>query len=95
MNLQLCIVAVHSCVEVVCPIKHLHIFSLTAVDCGTLTNPSNGEVNHTAGTTFGSNAIYSCYAEYFLLGNSTRTCQAAGNWSESVPICQRMLLLSI
>ena len=73
-------------------IKHLIIFPSTAVDCGTLTNPKNGEVNHTAGTTFGGKAIYSCNAEYFLLGNSTRTCQAAGYWSGSTPICQRMLL---
>ena len=82
-------------VSQIAPMKDLIIFPSTAVDCGTLTNPSNGEVNHTAGTTFGSKAIYSCYAEYSLLGNSTRTCQAAGNWSESAPICQRMLLLSI
>ena len=33
--------------------------SLTAVDCGNLTDPSNGSVTLTAGTTFGENATYS------------------------------------
>ena len=82
-------------VSQIAPIKPLVIFPLTAVDCGTLTNPSNGIVSYTAGTTFGSKATYSCNTEYFMLGNSTHICQAAGYWSRSTPICQRMLLLSI
>ena len=65
---------------------------LTVVDCGNLTHPANGSVNHTAGTTFGQNATYSCNTGYSLVGNSTRTCQATGNWSGSEPTCQGMLL---
>ena len=66
---------------------------LTVVDCNALTNPTNGQVSHTAGTTFGQTATYSCDTGYNLLGDSTRTCQADGVWSGSGPTCQGMLLL--
>ena len=69
--------------------------SLTAVNCGNLTDPHNGQVDHTAGTTFGQNAIYSCNTGYNLVGDSTRTCQASGNWSGSAPTCQGILLSNI
>ena len=62
--------------------------SLTAVHCGNLTDPANGQVNHTAGTTYGQTATYSCNTGYDLVGNSTRTCQAEGNWSGSEPTCE-------
>ena len=66
---------------------------LTAVDCGSLTDPGNGQVNHTSGTTFGENATYSCNTGYNLVGDSTRTCQATGNWSGSEPTCQGMYIV--
>jgi len=65
----------------------------TAVDCHALANPVNGQVSHTAGTTFGQKATYSCNTDYDLVGDSTRTCQATGVWSGSEPTCHRMLLL--
>ena len=72
----------------------IHVFFLlTVVDCGTLTNPANGQVSHTAGTTFGETATYSCDPGYNLVGGNTRMCQATGNWSGSTPACQCMLLL--
>ena len=71
------------------------IFSFqTAVDCGTLTNPANGQVT-TTGTTFGQNATYSCNTGYNLVGSSTRTCQATESWSGSVPTCQSMLYIRL
>ena len=63
------------------------------MECGTLTNPENGDVDHTMGTTFGETATYSCNTGYNLVGDNTRTCQATGNWSGSEPTCERMLLL--
>ena len=66
---------------------------LTAVNCGTLTNPANGRVSHTAGTTFGRIATYSCNIGYTRVGVSTRTCQSNVVWSGSTPTCQGMLLL--
>ena len=62
------------------------------MDCGSLTDPANGQVDLTSGTTFGQIATYSCSTGYNLVGDSTRTCQATGEWSGSAPTCQGMLL---
>ena len=71
----------------------IYVFlSTTAVDCGSLTDPANGSVDHTAGTTFRQTVNYSCNTGYNLVGNSTRTCNATGQWSGSEPACERMLL---
>ena len=70
-------------------LMHAHIYLLyIAVDCGTLTNPANGQVTYTAGTLFGQTATYSCDSGYNLVGESVCTCQATGVWSGSVPTCQ-------
>ena len=68
------------------------VFLILTVDCGNLTDPANGCVNHTAGTSLGQTATYSCNTGYNLVGDSTHTCQATGNWSGSAPTCQGMLL---
>ena len=65
---------------------------LTVVDCGNLTDPANGQVDHSAGTTNGQTAVYSCNTGYNLVGESSCTCQAEGDWSGSAPTCQGMLL---
>ena len=67
-------------------------FFLAVVDCGNLSDPANGQVDHTAGTTFGQTATYSCNTGYNLVGDNTRTCQASGNWSGSAATCQGMSL---
>ena len=64
------------------------------MDCGSLTDPANGQVDLTSGITFGQTATYSCNTGYNLVGNSTRTCQATAVWTGSVPTCQGILLLS-
>ena len=64
------------------------------MDCGTLANPANGQVSHTAGTTFEQNATYICNMGYNLEGDITRMCQANGNWSGDAPTCQRTFLLN-
>ena len=71
------------------------VFFLLTVDCGTLTDPNNGQVTHTAGTTVGQTATYSCNTGYNLVGDSTRTCQAAGNWSGSTPTCKGMNVINL
>ena len=68
-------------------IKTLFSFS-AVVDCGTLTNPQNGNVTLTT-TTFMSTATYSCNSGYTLSGNETRTCEASGTWSDTAPTCDR------
>ena len=60
---------------------------LAVVDCGSLDRPRFGRVVLT-GTTFGSTATYSCRTGYLLVGRSTRTCQANGEWSGSAPVCE-------
>ena len=63
------------------------------MDCGSLTDPANGQVDHTAGTTLGQTATYSCNTGYNLVGDSTRTCQATGEWSGSEPTCAGTITL--
>ena len=74
---------------------HCISFFQTVVDCSALTDPLNGQVSHTAGTTFGQTATYSCNTGYNLVGDSTRTCEADGMWSGSAPTCQRMLYIKL
>ena len=68
------------------------ILFLKAVECGTLTDPANGQVSYTAGTTFEQTATYSCDTGYNLVGDNNRTCQATGRWSVNTPTCQGKLL---
>ena len=72
---------------------HVIFIILIVVDCGSLTDPANGQVDLTSGTTFGQTATYSCNTGYNLVGDSTRTCQATGEWSGSAPACQGMLVV--
>ena len=72
--------------------KFVTFLILTVVDCPSLTDPANGSVTHTSGTTFGQTATYSCNTGYNLVGDSIRTCQATGEWSGSAPTCEGMLL---
>ena len=60
-----------------------HIF----VECGSLTDPTDGSVNFTS-TTYDSQARYGCNTGYSLVGGETRVCQATGTWSGSAPVCQ-------
>ena len=54
-----------------------------AVDCGSLSNPDNGQVNTSNGTTFGSTVTYTCHRE-----SGSRTCGANGLWTLTEPNCQ-------
>ena len=64
-----------------------HSFHSLVVNCDALTDPTNGQVSHLNGTTFGQTATYSCDTTYTLMGNITRTCQANGVWSGNPPTC--------
>ena len=58
-----------------------------AVDCGGLSQPTNGTMNQ-PGTTFGSAATtFTCDAGYDLNGASSVTCLDTGSWSASEPTC--------
>jgi hypothetical protein len=58
----------------------------TIVDCGALTNPTNGTVA-AAVTTYGASATYTCATGYAASASTTRTCQASGAWSGAAPSC--------
>ena len=73
----------------------MYCFFLTALDCGNLTDPVNGQVDHTDGTTNGQTATYSCNTGYNLVGDSTRTCQAEGKWSGSAATCQGTFVINL
>ena len=69
-----------------CVYERVWIFSI-AVPCGTLNNPTNGQVS-AEGNTFGSQASYSCSEGYVLNGNNIRMCQSDRQWSGSEPTCE-------
>ena len=54
------------------------------VDCGSLDNPLNGQVELTSGR---SVANYMCDRRYVLCGMDSRICQSNGSWSGSPPQC--------
>ena len=56
------------------------------IDCGSLDDPTNGEVS-VSGTTLNSVATYSCNTGYTLTGDDMRTCLESGLWSGNVPSC--------
>ena len=60
---------------------------LTFVVCGGLSNPVNGGVSNTVAGV-GDTVTYFCNYGYELIGDTTVTCQASGNWSGSPPICR-------
>ena len=64
---------------------YLHFLS-PVVDCGSLSDPDNGRVDISQGTTYNAMATYSCNSPYTLNRTRTRTCQANGTWD---PTCGR------
>ena len=59
-----------------------------AVGCCSLVDPLSGQVEF-SNTTVGSTANYTCNRNYILSnGNRTRTCEANGYWSGSLPSCK-------
>ena len=63
-------------------------FFFAVGDCGSLLDPTNGQVSFTA-TTEGSEANYTCDTGYDHVGDSIRTCQSDEQWSGSEPNCDR------
>ena len=58
----------------------------TVADCGGLDSPTNGIVVF-SGTTFGSQANYSCNSLHRLVGPNSRECTEEGVWSDTAPTC--------
>ncbi len=66
--------------------KLIIILYTAVVDCGVLTDPTNGMVD-TPTTTFGSMATYSCNPGYQMTGLMMRTCTASGWSTGDDPVC--------
>ena len=60
--------------------------STVSIDCGTLTQPTDGQVN-TSITTFGSVATFRCNTGYRLSHQQVVMCGADGMWSPASPSC--------
>lgn len=71
----------------------MHGFFLPA--CSSLSNPENGNVDQTAGLTYGQTAVYSCNTGFELFGSDRVTCLESGQWSSSPPVCQITGYISI
>ena len=61
--------------------------STVSISCGTLTHPTNGQVDTSSGTTFGSVATFSCNTGYRLSHQQVVMCGADGMWSTASPSC--------
>ena len=69
----------------------IFLFFVTVIDCGSLSDPKNGDIKISR-TTFGGKAVYSCDEGHILThGNRVRVCQANGQWSGTAPICRGKL----
>lgn len=68
------------------------------LDCGALSDPSNGAVILVTSTTYPSYAYYECDLGYTLSYTVTRACQLNGTWSYFAPVCDQSgiyLILSL
>ncbi|CAI8053959.1 P-selectin [Geodia barretti] len=57
------------------------------VECPTLSDPDNGNVN-LSGNTFGQTAEYTCNTGFNLIGDSILICGADGQWTGNPPACE-------
>ena len=64
----------------------LLFYKILVFNCGTLNNPSNGQVLQ-QGNGIGSFATYSCSEGYEIQGANRRICTNTGMWSGSNPRC--------
>ena len=65
--------------------------AISAVDCRDPGTPTNGQ-RSLSSTTYNSVVTYTCDVGYTLQGSNSRTCQSNGQWSGSLPQCNRMLI---
>ena len=65
------------------------LVSHSVVDCGPLTDPTNGQVDTFSGTIFGSVATFSCNTGYMLNPRELQMviCGVDGVWPTNIPTC--------
>ena len=77
------------CLKITNTCMHVYTLYHKAVNCGPLSNPENGIVDTSAGTSIGKRATYSCNTGYRLNGPMTRSCNSFGLWDPTAPSCYR------
>ena len=70
------------------------MFNFVTVDCGSLPDPTGGQVTFSQSTVFESVATYSCSEGYTLMGQTQQTCLSTGLWSGNTPRCNRGVCLT-
>ena len=66
----------------------VYIYISVAVDCGSVVDLINGQVNSLNGTTIGSVATFTCNFGYKLSHQQVVMCGGNGMWSPASPTCQ-------
>lgn len=64
----------------------MHVFIASSINCGELSNITNGEIFVTS-VTYGGRATYTCDSRFAVNGSKERACQADGTWSGTEPHC--------
>ncbi len=65
------------------------IVLFVALQCPSLRNPLNGQVDVT-GLEVDSSANFSCNAGFVISGESMLICETGGVWSDQEPTCESM-----
>ena len=63
------------------------------VYCVDLFDPQNG-AKHGDVTSYGATVSFTCEVGYLLTGSPNRTCQADGEWSGDIAVCNRKEFIS-
>ena len=75
-------------IGIMCYVRH------TDIDCGDPGTPTNGQ-RSLSSTIYNSVVTYTCDVGYTLQGSNSRTCQVDGQWSGSVPQCNREFTITL
>ena len=82
------VIPLYAIISVMCYVWHIDI------DCGDPGTPTNGQ-RSLSSTTYNSAVTYTCDVGYTLQGSNSRTCQSDGQWSGSVPQCNREFIVAL
>ncbi len=68
--------------------------SITEIQCPYPGRPDHGELLSPDGFLFESIVQYKCDVGYFVDGAETLECLSNGGWTDRMPTCESMLLIS-
>ena len=68
--------------------RKLNIFNFTGKSCPVLQPPTNGAItSFSCGSSFGSQASFTCNKGYQITGSRLRSCRSDGTWSGNTTLC--------